>query len=193
MPGWGISGTLGLLCLALFFWGHYLAGLANWTEILVFLIGLVLLTLEIFVIPGFGITGILGIGCILAGIFLALIKHPLTIPKVEFNRAFYTLSYAILITVLGILLSLKFIPRAGFWKKIILSFGEKKEEGFQVASSLESYLGKVGRTMTILRPAGRAIFEDKILDVMTEGEFIDRDKTIQIIRVEANKIFVKEI
>jgi len=193
MPGWGISGTLGLLFLALFFWGHYLVGLANWTEILVFFIGLILLALEIFVIPGFGITGILGIGCILAGIFLAMIKHPFTIPKLELNRAFYTMGYAILITILGILLSLKFLPKSTFWKKIVLSFGERKEEGFQVTQILQSYVGKKGKTISILRPAGKAIFEDRILDVITEGEFIDRDKEIQIIRVEANKIFVKEV
>lgn len=193
MPGWGVSGTLGLLCLALFFWGHYLVGLANWTEILMFLIGLVLLTLEIFVIPGFGITGILGIGFILAGVFLAMVKHPFTLPKIELGRAFYTLGYAFLITILGIFLSLKFLPKSSFWKKIVLSFGEKKEEGFQITSTFESYVSKTGKTLSILRPAGKAIFEDKILDVITEGEFIDQDKEIQIIKVEANKIFVKEI
>ena len=191
IPGWGISGTLGLLFLGLFFWGHYLVGLANWTELVIFFLGILLLLLEIFVIPGFGITGISGIILILAGIFLSLVKHPLSAPKAQLAQAFYTLSFAIIITFIGIILSWKFLPRTGLWRRIILSSAETKKEGFQSTTSLESYLGKTGRSLSALRPTGRAIIEEKTLDVITEGEFIDKDKAIKVIKVEGNKIIVR--
>ena len=193
IPGWGISGTLGLLFLALFFWGHYLVGLASWTELVIFFLGILLLLLEIFVIPGFGITGISGIILILAGIFLSLVKHPLSAPKTQLVGAFYTLSFAIIITFVGLILSWKFLPHTKLWKRIILSSTEAKKEGFQSATSQKSYLGKIGRSLTPLRPTGRAVIEQKTLDVITEGEFIDNDKTIKVIKVEGNKIIVKEV
>ena len=193
IPGWGISGTLGLLFLGLFFWGHYLVGLANWTELVIFFLGILLLLLEIFVIPGFGITGISGIILILAGIFLSLVKHPLSAPKAQLAQAFYTLSFAIIITFAGLILSWKFLPRTGLWRRIILSSAETKKEGFQSATSRESYLGKMGQSLTPLRPTGRAVIEGNRQDVITEGEFIDKDREIKVVKIEGNKIIVKEV
>ena len=193
IPGWGISGTLGLLFLALFFWGHYLVGLAGWTELIILSLGILLLFLEIFIIPGFGIAGISGIILILAGIFLSLVKHPLSAPKAQLIQAFYTLSFAIIITFVGIILSWKFLPRTGLWKRLVLSSAETKKEGFQSATSQKSYLGKTGQSLTPLRPTGRAVIEQKTLDVITEGEFIDKNKAVKVIKVEGNKVIVKEV
>ena len=193
IPGWGVSGTLGLLFLALFFWGHYLVGLASWTELVIFFLGIMLLLLEIFIVPGFGITGISGIILILAGIFLSLVKNPLSAPKAQLTQAFYTLSFAIIVTFIGIILSWKFLPHTGLWRKIILSSAETKKEGFQSAADLKSYLGKTGKSLSPLRPTGRAVIEQKTLDVITEGEFIDKDKAIKVIKVEGNKIIVKSV
>jgi membrane-bound serine protease (ClpP class) len=193
IPGWGLSGTLGVIFLSLFFWGHYLAGLANWTEIVIFAVGVILLALEIFVIPGFGLAGILGISSIFAGIFLALIRYPLYLPDVQLGRAFYTLGYAFILSVLGVVLALKFIPSSPLWKKIILLSQENKAEGFTSAQPMDTYLGKSGKALTILRPSGRAVFEDKILDVITQGEFVEKDRPIKVTAVQGNKLVVEEI
>lgn len=193
IPGWGLSGTLGVLCLALFFWGHYLAGLANWTEILMFAAGIILLFLEIFVIPGFGIAGVGGISLIIAGVFLALIKHPFHIPQIELTRALYTLGYAGLLTIIAVLAGLKFLPKSQLWKNIILSASEKKEAGFRSAPDLDIYLGKSGKTITILRPAGRAVFEGKTLGVLSQGNFIDKDKPVRVVKIEGSELVVEEI
>ena len=67
-----------------------------------------------------------------------------------------------------------------------------KEQGFMV-SALEGYLGKYGKALTILRPAGRALFGEEILDVVTEGDFIEKDKAIKVIKVEGNRIVVAGI
>lgn len=192
IPGWGLSGTLGAIFLALFFWGHYLAGLANWTEIVIFIIGLILLFLEIFIIPGFGIAGISGITLILGGIFLALIKYPLHLPSLQLAQAFSTLGYTFLFTVIVLLIGLRFLSKNNLWRSIILTAEEKKETGFLSANPLDTYLGKVGKTISILRPGGKVSFSGEILDVISQGEFIEKDKTVKVIDVQSNKVLVKE-
>ena len=193
IPGWGLSGTLGLLCLALFFWGHYLVGLANWTELVILSLGILLLLLEIFVIPGFGIAGVSGILLILAGLFLSLIKHPFSAPRAQLIQAFYTLSLSVIISFAALILSWKYLPRTGLWKRIVLDSAEAKKEGFQSAEPQNFYLGKSGRSLSALRPAGRALIEGRILDVITEGGFIERDIPIKVVNIEGNKITVKEV
>ena len=193
IPGWGISGTLGVIFLVLFFWGHYLAGLANWTEIVIFGIGVVLVFLEIFIIPGFGIAGIAGMALIVVGIFLALLKFPLHLPQMQLGRAFSTLGYAIVFTVLAALVGLKFLPKTGLWKNIILTAEEKKEEGFLSAASFDKYLGKKGKTITALRPSGKVDIDGEMLDVITEGNFIEKDRSIVVADVSGSKIVVKEV
>ena len=178
-PGWGISGTLGMVFLALFFWGHYLVGLANWTEILIFFLGVILLFLEIFVIPGFGISGISGVILLLSGIFLALIRHPLQIPKIELTQAFNTIGLAIILTAAAAILLIKFLPKSPLWKNILLTSEEKKEEGFRSSVSLDKYIGKSGKALTVLRPAGKVNIEGEILDVASRGDFIDKDTSAQ--------------
>ncbi|MCM8795915.1 MAG: ATP-dependent Clp protease proteolytic subunit [Candidatus Omnitrophica bacterium] len=192
MPGWGISGTFGLVCLGLFFWGHYLVGLATMQEILIFVLGIVLLLLEIFVIPGFGLAGISGIGCILLGIYLSLIKHPLTTSRLQVNRALYTLSFVLLAVMVIIIITWRFLPKTGLWKRIVLNFSESKKEGFNAGSSREGLLGKTGKTLSSLRPSGRAEIEGETFDVISEGKFIEEGKVIKVIKVEGNKIVVKE-
>jgi membrane-bound serine protease (ClpP class) len=192
IPGWGLSGTLGMIFLGLFFWGHYLVGLASWTEVIIFFIGILLLLLEILVIPGFGITGISGIVLILLGIYLSLIKHPLGVGKTQITAALSTLSLSIILTFVTVLLTWKFLPKTGLWKRIILDFSETKRAGFQPTASFEQYLGKSGRSLTVLRPTGKVLIEGNTLDVITEGEFIDKDKEIKVVKVEGNKIIVKE-
>ncbi|MGE4357368.1 MAG: nodulation protein NfeD [Candidatus Omnitrophota bacterium] len=194
IPGWGIAGTLGAISLALFFWGHYLVGLANWTEIILFILALILIFLEIFVIPGFGIAGISGGILLLASIFLALLKHPLHAPRIELIQAFQVVVYSFFVTLAVLLVSINFIPRTGLWKKIILQQKETKEEGYTAIDlTKENLIGKIGKTITTLRPAGKADFSGKIMDVVSEGEFIDRNKEIKVVSVEGNKIVVKAV
>ena len=193
IPGWGISGTIGLLCLSLFFWGHYLVGLANWTELIIFFLGILLLLLEILVIPGFGIAGISGIILVLSGIFLSFVKNPLSATSSQLNQAFYSFSFTIIVTFLGIIIAWRYLPHTSLWKRLILNFSETRKQGFDSSASAQSFLGKTGESLTQLRPSGRVMVGGKTLDVITEGEFIEKDKPIKVIKVEGNKITVKEV
>jgi membrane-bound serine protease (ClpP class) len=194
IPGWGLAGTLGVISLALFFWGHYLVGLATWTEVILFILAIFLIALEIFVIPGFGIAGISGGILLVASIFLALVKHPLQTPRIELLQAFQVVVYSFFATLVVILLSINLLPKTGAWKRIILEQRETKEEGFATEDLTKSDLvGKIGKSLTALRPAGKADFAGKILDVVSEGEFIEKDKEIKVVGVEGNKVVVARI
>ncbi|MCG2711260.1 MAG: hypothetical protein L6416_02905 [Candidatus Omnitrophica bacterium] len=193
MPGWGISGTLGVLFLILFFWGHYLVGLANWMDLAIFVIGFILLLIELLAVPGFGIIGLTGLLFIISGLVLTLLKHPFTLPSFELDSALFTISGAFIITFVLAILGFRFLPRTNLFKRVILRACEEKNLGFQTESLAQNIcLGKVGISKTILRPSGKAVFDDEVLDVTTLGEFIPKGKIVIIVKIEGNKIFVEQ-
>jgi len=197
IPGWGVSGTIGLICLALFFGAQYMVGLARWTEPVLFVVGSVLLAIELFVIPGFGIVGISGILLMIAGLFLALIKHPLPETPVDVSRlvqATYIVAGSLIATFLLATFSFRFMPKFPILSKLVLSSEEKAEEGYRSAPvELEKFLGQQGMTLTMLRPVGKAQFGDTILDVVSEGELIEKGILVEVIKVEGNRIVVSQV
>jgi len=192
IPGWGISGTVGLICLALFFGAHLLVGLANWVELVLFALGIALLIAEVFFIPGFGIAGISGIACLLLAIYLALVKSPIPDYSWEveqFRRAMYTIFWFMVALPIALVLTWKLLPRTPFYARIVQVSEERLDRGF-TAGSTESFMGKVGRTVTILRPAGRARFDGRLADVVAEGEFIPPDTQVRVVDVKGNRVVV---
>ena len=204
IPGWGVSGTIGLICLGLFFGAHYMAGMAGWARVtipILFFLGVALLLLEILVIPGFGIAGIGGIIFMVASIFLTLVEYPLpTFPGAaeEWWQALYIVSGSIIcLFVIAIFLFL-FIPQSHLWRKtrhrVILTSRQETGLGFRgTPQGWENFLGREGKTLSILRPAGRAVFGEDILDVVTEGDFINQDIPVKVVKVEGNRIVVEKV
>jgi membrane-bound serine protease (ClpP class) len=197
MPGWGVSGTIGLVCLALFFGAQYMVGLARWIEPVLFIIGGILLAIEIFVIPGFGITGVSGILLIIASLFLALVKHPMPKSPVDVTRlvqAGYVVGASLVATFLVATFSFRFMGKIPFLSKLVLFSEEKGEEGYRSAPvEMEKFIGREGMTLTMLRPVGKAQFGDIIVDVLSEGELIEKGRQVEVIKVEGNKIVVSEV
>jgi len=197
MPGWGVSGTIGLVCLALFFGAQYMVGLARWIEPVLFIIGGILLAIEIFVIPGFGITGVSGILLIIASLFLALVKHPMPKSPVDVTRlvqAGYVVGASLVATFLVATVSFRFMGKIPFLSKLVLFSEEKGEEGYRSAPvEMEKFIGREGMTLTMLRPVGKAQFGDIIVDVLSEGELIEKGKRVEVIKVEGNRIVVSEV
>lgn len=191
-PGWSGMGFLGIILLSLFFWGHCLVGLANWIDFILFGIGIILILLEIFVFPGFGISGILGIICLILSLFLALIKLPLVLPSVQIKYALNVIVLSIFFIFLGLLIIVKFFPKIPIVHKIVLNSKEDKKEGY-VAVSLDNYIGKIGITITTLSPVGKADFSGTIKDVISRGEFIDKNKQVKVIRIHSNTLVVEEV
>ena len=197
MPGWGVSGTIGLICLALFFGAQYMVGLAQWIEPVLFLLGGVLLALELFVIPGFGVTGVSGILLIIASLFLSLVKEPLPKTPVDISRllqATYVVAVSLIATFLVATLSFTFMTKFPLLSKLILTSEEKREKGFRSApAKLGKFMGKQGTTLTMLRPVGKAQFGDTIVDVVSEGELVEKGRQVEVIKVEGNRIVVSEV
>jgi len=190
--GWGIGGTLGLIALALFFGSHYLVNLANIVEILVFVAGAILLIIEIFFTPGFGLLGILGVLAILASIVFSLVGNLPTVETGDFFRAIQTLALSLVLTVLFSIPIIKLIPKTAVWDRLILHSEQKKEEGYRsTPGEYESLIGKSGISLTLLRPAGTAIIDSQRLDVVAEGDYIEKNVPIKVIMVEGNRIVVR--
>jgi len=194
MPGWGVSGTFGLVCLALFFGANFLAGLANWFEVILFVIGVGLLAAEILVIPGFGVAGISGILCIVASLYLALVKQP--IPQYpweikQFNMAMLTLVIAGVMFVVLLVLTWKVIARTPLYPAIVQVQEERAEQGYTMPSAEQQHLlDKEGVALTILRPTGRARLAGRTHTVITEGEFISKGTRVRVDEVKGNRIVV---
>jgi membrane-bound serine protease (ClpP class) len=191
-PGWGVPGTAGIIALALFFGSSYILQLASIIEILMFVVGLILLLLEIFVIPGFGIAGISGIVLILASLFFSLVGPNPSLEPEAISKAIIQLSIALLAALILIFLLVRFLPKSNVFKKFILSEEEKAHAGYTSRKNLSELLGMEGIALTTLRPAGTAEINGKRVDVVTDSEYIEHGKPIIVSAVEGMRVVVKE-
>ena len=192
-PGWGVPGTAGLLALTLFFGSSYILQLASIVEILMFIIGLGLILLEVFVVPGFGIAGISGILLIIASLFLALVGADPFIDMEAVSMAIIQLTVALVLSIILIIVLAKFLPGTKIFKKFILSVEEKSEAGFVSHTTSEDMVGMKGEALTDLRPSGTAEIAGKRVDVVTDSEFIEKGSKLEIVEVEGIRVVVKEI
>lgn len=183
-PGWGVPGTAGIIALALFFGGRYIVGLVGLEAILLFAVGLVLLFLELLVIPGFGITGVLGIIGIVGSIILAF---------GDVQAALISLSVAITVSVLAVILLWKRIRQTTFWKRLVLSHSETPQAGYRAPVDLSHLVGKQGKAVTPLRPAGTVVIEGRRYDVVSDGSFIARNSKVEVLLTEGTRVVVREI
>ena len=189
-PGWGIGGTIGLIALALFFGSHYIVQLAGVGELILFAAGIVLLTLEVFVIPGFGIAGISGIALIVASLYLSLVgrlPHP-----GDFSNATYITGGAFLLSIIGGILIIRIFPRTPLYSKLVLETVESVSKGFSSAETAIDLVGRRGLALSDLRPAGKADIGGRRIDVVTEGDFIPIGSEVEIIEVSGARIVVKK-
>ncbi|HOK65511.1 MAG TPA: NfeD family protein [Anaerohalosphaeraceae bacterium] len=206
-PGIGLPSLVALICLIILVGSKYLIGMANWIEIAFLLLGIVLLLIEIFIIPGFGLTGAAGIFCILAGLFGMLIKNaPDEFPWPqgdgqwkEFldNLTGVSLGFLLFI-VIAYLLAKYVFPKGFFVKGLVLKETVPSASLSVIATGLPEHQektlqpGDIGKVVSTCRPAGQARFGDKIVDVVSEAEFIEPGKTVVICRISGNRVIVKE-
>ena len=198
-PGIGLASLVSLLAAIFFFAPLYMDGLAQYWEIIVFVLGFVLLMLEIFVIPGFGIAGIAGILAMLFGLTAALIDNA----TFEFSLAgFKSVSGPLLLVSLSItaaiLLSLWITYRIGsknsLFQRFALTSVQKKSEGFVgVPTEITVLTGKTGTADTMLRPSGKVRIDDKMYDAMSEFGYIDKGVPIRVTRSESGQVYVVKV
>ena len=196
-PGFGFFGILAILAFGLFFGTKYIVGLADYIEVLLFLAGVTLLFVEIFVVPGFGIFGVAGLALILASALLAM--QSFVIPKmpwdfVLFKKNLMTVGVLFLLSVPLFFVALFSASRAVLSTGIGHKTSEQTREGFTPGrEDYASLVGKKGTVLTQLRPAGAVEIEGKRLDVVSDGDFVPAGQAVTVTEITGNRIVVRKV
>jgi membrane-bound serine protease (ClpP class) len=189
-PGFAVPGTIGLLSLGLFFWGHWIVQLAGWEELLLVSLGVLLLALEVFVIPGVTVAGVAGIVALVGGLGMTLVGAGAT-PSVILT-ALGRVAISILVAMGGAFALFGALPRLPFGRRLVLDTGMAADLGYVSAPESErQWRGHTGVALSPLRPAGIADIDGTRLDVVSDGGFIDAGTSIEVTRVDGNRIVVR--
>lgn len=182
-PGFGVPGTMGVTALLLFFYGHLVAGFAGYETLFLFLAGIVLIILELF-LPG-GIVGVIGLICVVVSLFLA---------AGSFTEMAISILIATAVSIIAVILLTKVLgKRMKFFKKFILTDSTNKESGYVSNETRDDLVGQIAVTATALRPSGTIVFGDERIDVVSEGAFIDKDEQVKIVKAEGSRIVVRKV
>ena len=191
-PGIGFPSAAALMAAILYFAPLYIEGLAaNW-EILIFLIGMILIAVEIFVLPGFGIAGISGSILIITGLTLALLNNVNfdfeLVEDIEIGRALIIVIIGITVGFAGMLWLSNRIGTQGIFRKVALT------ADLEIAVSspiLTGLIDKTGITATVLRPSGKVIIDGVYYDGISESGFIEKGANVIVVRYENAQIYVE--
>ncbi|WP_370452916.1 nodulation protein NfeD [Sporosarcina sp. BI001-red] len=182
-PGFGVAGTMGGSALLLFFYGHLIAGLAGYEAILLFLLGAGLIVAELF-LPH-GIAGVAGAVAVTGSIIMA-----------GANPAYMAISVliAIVIAITGMVVIMKFFgKKLHLLNRMILMDATDTESGYVSNVNRVDWLGKTAVTLTPLRPSGAIVMDGERIDVVSEGNYIDKGKHVKIVKVEGSRTVVREL
>lgn len=196
-PGIGFPFAAAVTAAILYFAPLYLEGIAQNWELAIFIVGIILLLVEIFAIPGFGITGISGIALMIVGLTLAMVDNvvfrtgDLALILNSIFKAFFIVIVSMFVSLIASIYLGKQVLTSGFFPHIALKDTQKLSEGFiGVDDSLTSLIGKEGLAYTILRPSGKIIVDDEIFDAKSEYGLINKGEKIKIIRYETGQLYV---
>lgn len=193
-PGVGFPGLMALIGAALFFGPHYMLGLVESWEVVLFFLGVGLLLVELFVFPGFGVAGLSGLVLVVFSLAVSLIGNVgLDFPNVEqVGSAIWTLAITMGILVALVLVAARWLPQSDRFNQLVLAPELGSAAGFTSAPTDSALVGKVGKALTTLRPAGIAMIDDRRIDVMTAGEYIEAGTTIRVVGARGSRVEVRE-
>ncbi len=204
MGGSGIFALIGIGLIAVFFLGKYAAGLAEVWEIVLFFVGLVMLAVEIFVTPGFGILGIGGLVLMLVSVVLSLQGFALPHTPgevVDFRWTIVQVGLMALSLLVAAMVLSRYLHRAPYLGKMILAAPPPSTARTVTTEAVlpppsdvagkQELVGRHGKALSTLRPAGRAEFGGEPFDVMTEGDLIEAGAPVEIAEVRGNRIVVR--
>ena len=180
----------GFVALALFFGGHAVVHLVGWEEALLFLTGVILVIVEIFFVPGFGVPGVLGLICVITALVLSLIGMPI---NVSFETGLLAEAMTrVLLSLMGAfvlaLVAMRLLSRTEFGKALVL---ETAEAGWTSAPAANDFLGRVGEAITDLRPGGKVSIDGERYDATSEREFVARGTRVKVIGKDGHELIVR--
>jgi membrane-bound serine protease (ClpP class) len=185
----GLGGLLSLASLGLFFGSSFVVGLAGWEEILLLGLGLLALAVEVFVLPGFGVAGVLGIVAIGVSIVMAMIGAAPS--GGDIARALAVLGASLVITAAVAFAWLRHLPSSGRFKGLLLRGSMPQSDGY-ISAPASELVGRDGVALTDLRPAGTAQIGSERVDVVTEGEYVPQGSAVRVIRSEGYRHVVRQ-
>jgi len=196
-PGIGFPILASVIALILYLVPYYLNGLAaNW-EIIAFFVGLVLIGLELFVIPGFGIAGISGIMLSLGSLVLIMINNEgFNFDFVPFEQVVVAISTALgglLAGVIMMFLGGARLMNSNVFKRVSLEDVQDRLQGYTSNFQTTSFMGKTGVTFTVLRPSGKVMIDGEIYDAYTRGDYIEKDTKVKVVEESGTSLKVRKV
>jgi membrane-bound ClpP family serine protease len=200
MPGLGFPGVVAGICFVLFFWAHSFVGQFTMLAVLLFVLGLILIGVEVFITPGVAVMGISGVVLVVGSLVLVTLEHwpETTQDWVGLGTTLASFVGSLLGAVVVAFAIAWYLPNIPYANRLILvppaeDEAEAEPPGPGAAEAAASLLGAIGEAATPLRPAGKARFGDDYLDVVSEGEYVSPGSRVQVVEVEGNRIVVKEV
>jgi membrane-bound serine protease (ClpP class) len=201
IPGVTWPGIISAICFALFFFGHYVAGLAGWEVVALFVLGVVLVLLEIlFFAHSIIVFGLVGVFLIIASLLWTMIDRYPQQPFLPSGKMLAVPLLNMFIAIVGafivIALLARYLPRTSFYRRFALIDSNPPGPSLagaprQFATALSLTTGMQGIAVTVLRPSGKARFANHVVDVVTEGEFIAAQTPITVIQTDGMRVVVK--
>ncbi|MBT3346054.1 MAG: nodulation protein NfeD [Gemmatimonadetes bacterium] len=194
-PGWGLGGSMALIALAIFFGSHLIVHLANWEELALFGIGLLLLFVEIALIPGFGLAGLAGFLCMIASILLTRLPSFDFWSVEDISIVVGQFSLSLIGAIIVASFVLKSLPKVAAFNRLILGSETKAADGYVSAPTEddETLVGQTGVTVSELRPVGIGSFDGRRLDIIADGEFIEAQRLVKIVSAHGARIVVRAV
>jgi membrane-bound serine protease (ClpP class) len=203
-PGFGLGGGISLIAFSLFFFGNYAAGnMAGYGLMALFVLGVILVIVEIFILPGLLVPGFVGGAMIVISLFFAMVdEFAFEDNKVrgwdsenawEFvDGPAMSLAIGLAGSVVLSLLMMRFLPSIPLFNRLVMAKELEQGAGMGGSASLGSRDGMSGITTTALRPAGKGEFDGDTLDITAENGFIDSGKNVKIVSEDGLRILVEE-
>lgn len=196
-PGIGFPILASLVALILYLVPYYLNGLAENWEIIAFFIGVVLIALEIFVIPGFGIAGLSGILLTVGSLVLVMLNNDFfDFSFVPFEKVILSISTALGGLLAGVILMFlggARLMNTNVFKRISLEDVQDRLQGYTSNFQTTSFMGKTGTTFTVLRPSGKIMIDGEIYDAYTRGDYIDKNTKVIVIDESGTSLKVRKV
>lgn len=196
-PGVGFPILASIIAILLYFIPNYMNGLAaNW-EIIVFIIGIILIAVEVFVIPGFGVAGVLGLIFTLSSLILVMLNNDFFdfsfVGGDEIIISIATVSAGLLLATVLLFVGGAKMADSRFFKRVALQEVQDTDEGFTSKPIAASMIGKKGKSHTVLRPSGKIEIDGVIYDAYTRGNYIGENIEVEVISDEGTSLKVKEV
>ncbi len=195
-PGIGFALVVAIIAAVLFFAPLYIQGLADHWEIALFVAGVVLILLELFVIPGFGVAGILGIICLVCGLAFSMVANDyfnfsISEPGMLFNSFLLVIASMVIATIVMVIFG-KNLLRTKAFKRLVLQDEQRSEAGYTSSPKNTALVNKEGVAKTVLRPSGKVEIDGKWYDAVALDGFIDIDEAIYVEKHENYNLFVRK-